>query len=61
MRRSILKTKRFRYTLYVRENYTSRIYKQRINCLFAEGNAIKYICRHSHKGGLEDIEKLYII
>ena len=25
--------------------------------LFAEGNAIKYICRHSHKGKAEDIKK----
>ena len=25
--------------------------------LFAEGNAIKYICRHIHKGGKEDLEK----
>ena len=25
--------------------------------LFAEGNAIKYICRHSHKGGIQDIDK----
>mgnify|MGYP006117493189 CR=1 FL=1 len=25
--------------------------------LFAEGNAIKYICRHSHKGRVEDIDK----
>ena len=25
--------------------------------LFAEGNAIKYICRHSEKGGLQDIDK----
>ena len=25
--------------------------------LFAEGNAIKYICRHSYKGGVEDIDK----
>ena len=25
--------------------------------LFAEGNAIKYICRHSHKSGVEDIDK----
>ena len=24
---------------------------------FAEGNAIKYICRHPHKGGIQDIEK----
>ena len=24
--------------------------------LFAEGNAIKYICRHSRKGGIEDID-----
>ena len=24
---------------------------------FAEGNAIKYICRHSSKGGIEDIDK----
>ena len=25
--------------------------------LFAEGNAIKYICRHKAKGDLKDIEK----
>jgi len=25
--------------------------------LFAEGNAIKYICRHSQKNGREDLEK----
>ena len=25
--------------------------------LFAEGNAIKYICRHAHKGGREDLKK----
>ena len=25
--------------------------------LFAEGNAIKYIIRHSRKGGKEDLEK----
>ena len=25
--------------------------------LFAEGNAIKYICRHSYKGRVEDIDK----
>ena len=25
--------------------------------LFAEGNAIKYICRHAQKGGIEDIDK----
>jgi len=25
--------------------------------LFAEGNAIKYICRHSKKGKQKDIEK----
>ena len=24
---------------------------------FAEGNGIKYICRHAHKGGKEDLEK----
>ena len=29
--------------------------------LFAEGNAIKYICRHAHKGGKEDLKKLFII
>ena len=23
--------------------------------LFAEGNAIKYICRHTHKGGKQDL------
>ena len=25
--------------------------------LFAEGNAIKYICRHNNKGGKQDLEK----
>ena len=25
--------------------------------LFAEGSAIKYICRHSMKGGVDDINK----
>ena len=25
--------------------------------LFAEVNAIKYICRHAHKGGREDLKK----
>ena len=25
--------------------------------LFAEGNAIKYICRHNTKNGKEDLEK----
>ena len=25
--------------------------------LFAEGNAIKYICRHKYKGGKEDLKK----
>ena len=25
--------------------------------LFAEGKAIKYICRHSTKGGIQDIDK----
>ena len=25
--------------------------------LFAEGNAIKYICRHSEKGGIQDIDR----
>ena len=25
--------------------------------LFAEGNAIKYICRHSQKGGIQDKHK----
>ena len=25
--------------------------------LFAEGNAIKYICRHSNKGGIQDVDK----
>ncbi len=27
------------------------------NLLFAEGNAIKYICRHTAKGKAKDIEK----
>ena len=27
------------------------------NLPFAEGNAIKYICRHSAKGGIEDVNK----
>ena len=25
--------------------------------LFAEGSAIKYICRHAHKGEVQDLEK----
>ena len=25
--------------------------------LFAEGNAIKYICRHSEKGGIQVVDK----
>ena len=29
--------------------------------LFAEGNAIKYICRHQSKGKEKDIKKLFII
>ena len=27
------------------------------NLPFAEGNAIKYICRHAHKGEVQDLEK----
>ena len=27
------------------------------NLPFAEGNAIKYICRHSYKDGKQDLEK----
>ena len=27
------------------------------NLPFAEGNAIKYICRHRHKGEVQDLEK----
>ena len=27
------------------------------NLPFAEGNAIKYICRHIYKGGKEDLKK----
>ena len=27
------------------------------NLPFAEGNAIKYICRHKYKGGKKDLEK----
>ena len=27
------------------------------NLPFAEGNAIKYICRHQHKGEVKDLEK----
>jgi len=27
------------------------------NLGFCEGNAIKYICRHKNKGGVEDLEK----
>ena len=27
------------------------------NLLFAEGNAIKYICRRSYKNGKEDLKK----
>lgn len=31
------------------------IYRNNINWL--EGNAIKYICRHAKKGGIQDIDK----
>ena len=31
------------------------IYKNKLQ--FAEGNAIKYICRHAHKGEVQDLEK----
>ena len=24
---------------------------------FAEGNVVKYVCRHKHKGGRDDIKK----
>lgn len=27
------------------------------NLLFAEGNVIKYVCRHKNKNGKEDIKK----
>ena len=27
------------------------------NLLFAEGNVIKYVCRHRNKNGKEDIQK----
>ena len=32
-------------------------FKNENKLLFAEGNAIKYICRHSFKGKEEDIKK----
>ena len=32
-------------------------FANRNNLPFAEGNAIKYICRHKYKGGKEDLEK----
>lgn len=28
------------------------------NLTFLEGNVIKYICRHKHKNGAEDIKKI---
>lgn len=31
------------------------IYRNNLDWL--EGNAIKYICRHARKGGVEDIDK----
>lgn len=29
----------------------------RNNLGFLEGNVIKYVCRHGHKGGVQDIDK----
>jgi len=31
--------------------------KNKNKLLFAEGNAIKYICRHAYKGEVQDLEK----
>ena len=41
------------------QNFTSQPaeFVNKNKLLFAEGNAIKYICRHSTKGGVEDIDK----
>ena len=41
------KTMKIQPSVFINEN----------NIPFAEGNAIKYICRHQSKGGLQDIEK----
>ena len=37
--------------------YNQQSLLMKTNLLFAEGNAIKYICRHSVKGKQQDIEK----
>ena len=44
-----------RQYLYMKIQPAEFINKNKL--LFAEGNAIKYICRHSHKNGVEDIDK----
>ena len=33
------------------------VYAQRNKLSYLQGNAIKYICRHKHKGKEEDIKK----
>jgi hypothetical protein len=42
---------------YKKYNIQKSIFINDNNILFAEGNAIKYICRHQDKGGKQDLLK----
>ena len=37
--------------------YRDDTHTQLGNLLFAEGNVIKYVCRHKNKNGKDDLEK----
>ena len=52
---SIFKHVRGTHNMYMAIQPAEFINKNKL--LFAEGNAIKYICRHSTKGGIQDIDK----
>jgi hypothetical protein len=42
---------------YLRMKIQPSEFANKNNLPFAEGNAIKYICRHKHKGKKEDLKK----
>ena len=42
---------------YRKMNIQPSEFANRNNLPFAEGNAIKYICRHKYKGGKDDLKK----
>jgi len=42
---------------YRKMNIQPSEFANKNNLPFAEGNAIKYICRHKYKGGKDDLKK----